>query len=75
MEIFPEIGPQKIFLVPPNSAPGLRPCLGARGPLDPALIYPYENKHSIRILTKNKNTTNLINKYVNYTLKIISHKM
>ena len=25
MEIFPEIGPLKIFLVPPNSAPGLRP--------------------------------------------------
>ena len=27
MEIFPEIGPRKIFLVPPNSAPGLRPCV------------------------------------------------
>src|SRR6218665_3105672 len=26
MEIFPEIGPRKNFLVPPNSAPGLRPC-------------------------------------------------
>src|SRR6218665_2161763 len=25
MEIFPEIGPRKNFLVPPNSAPGLRP--------------------------------------------------
>jgi len=25
MEIFPEIGPRKIFWVPPNSAPGLRP--------------------------------------------------
>src|SRR6218665_1304611 len=27
MEIFPEIGPQKNVCVPPNSAPGLRPCL------------------------------------------------
>src|SRR6218665_2155607 len=27
MEIFPEIGPRKFFLVPPNSAPGLRPCV------------------------------------------------
>src|SRR6218665_3275087 len=26
MEIFPEIGPRKNCLVPPNSAPGLRPC-------------------------------------------------
>src|SRR6218665_11388 len=26
MDIFPEIGPRKIFLVPPSSAPGLRPC-------------------------------------------------
>src|SRR6218665_3840209 len=26
MEIFLEIGPRRIFLVPPNSAPGLRPC-------------------------------------------------
>jgi len=26
MDIFPEIGPRKNFLVPPNSAPGLRPC-------------------------------------------------
>ena len=25
MDIFPEIGPRKNFLVPPNSAPGLRP--------------------------------------------------
>src|SRR6218665_1394513 len=25
MEIFPEIGPRKNFVVPPNSAPGLRP--------------------------------------------------
>ena len=28
MELFPEIGPQKIFLVPPNSAPGLCPGIG-----------------------------------------------
>src|SRR6218665_75712 len=27
MEIFPEIGPRKNFWSPPNSAPGLRPCL------------------------------------------------
>src|SRR6218665_3888659 len=26
MEIFPEIGPRKNFVVPPNSAPALRPC-------------------------------------------------
>src|SRR6218665_1947338 len=26
MEIFPEIGLRKIFWVPPNSVPGLRPC-------------------------------------------------
>src|SRR6218665_2022948 len=26
MDIFPEIGPRKNFVVPPNSAPGLRPC-------------------------------------------------
>src|SRR6218665_1126214 len=27
MDIFSEIGPHKNFLVPPNSAPGLRPCI------------------------------------------------
>src|SRR6218665_2208746 len=36
MEIFSEIGPRNIFLVPPNSAPGLRPCL--RDLSQPALL-------------------------------------
>src|SRR6218665_45200 len=30
MEIFPEIGPRKNVLVPPNLAPGLRPCVSAK---------------------------------------------
>src|SRR6218665_1534831 len=30
MEIFPEIGPRKNFLVPQNSALGLRPCISPR---------------------------------------------